>query len=77
MLLKTFGFTAKEFADRKGYEWIGKDIPVKDAQWMGSLLAQLSHQQLVDAFRAANFPADEVDAYVLVLESRIERLKSL
>ena len=41
------------------------------------MLKQLSHQQLVDAFRAGHFPADEIDAYVDIIESRINELSSL
>ena len=52
------------YAVRVPLDWIGKHIPIEDARWIGSMLGQLSHQQLEDAFRAGNFPADEVDAYV-------------
>jgi hypothetical protein len=58
-------------------EWIGKDVPRQDARWMGSLLRQLSHQQLVDAFRAGHFPPDQIDAYVELIQSRIQELSSL
>lgn len=67
----------KDYADRAGMEWIGKDIPRQDARWMGSLLRQLSHQQLVDAFRAGHFPPDQIDAYVELIQSRIQELSSL
>ena len=66
-----------QYPKRLGLEWIGKDIPVADARWIGSLLKQLSHQQLVDAFRAGHFPPQEVDAYVGVVESRIKELDTL
>jgi hypothetical protein len=77
VLAASFGFSAKSYAYRKGLEWIGKDIPREDAKWMGSMLAQLTHQQLQDAFRAGNFPSNEVDEYVQVVESRIAELKKL
>jgi hypothetical protein len=77
-LIETGGLPEiKDYAARTGMEWIGKDVPRADARWMGSLLGQLSHQQLVDAFRAGDFPADEIDAYVDVVQSRIRELQSL
>ena len=65
------------YASRVPLDWIGKNIPIEDARWIGNMLGQLSHQQLEDAFRAGNFPADEVDEYVRVLEGRIAELKGL
>jgi hypothetical protein len=44
---------------------------------MGSLLGQLTHAQLVDAFRAGNFPAEDIDSYVSIVESRIAELQKL
>jgi hypothetical protein len=78
MLIETGGIPeAKDYAMRKGLDWIGRDVPRADARWIGSLLGQLSHQQLVDAFRAGHFPPDEIDAYVSIVESRIHELQSL
>ncbi|HEY2015456.1 MAG TPA: hypothetical protein VGH38_18250 [Bryobacteraceae bacterium] len=77
-LIETFGIGgAKDYIDRAGMDWIGKDIPRQDARWVGSLLKQLSHQQLVDAFRAGHFPPEDIDAYVELVESRIQELSSL
>ena len=68
---------AKQYQMRRDLEWIGQDIPVADARWIGSLLKQLSHDQLVDAFRAGHFPADDIDRYVSVVEDRIKELAAL
>jgi hypothetical protein len=68
---------AKQYQMRRDLEWIGRGIPIADARWTGSLLKQLSHQQLVDAFRAGDFPADEIDRYVAVVEDRIKELAAL
>jgi hypothetical protein len=76
-LIESFGLGAKDYANRAGMEWIGRDVPIKDARWIASLLKQLSHQQLVDAFRAGHFPPDQIDAYVQLVESRIQELSSL
>ena len=67
----------KDYARRADMRWIGEDIPRQDARWIASLLKQLSHQQLVDAFRAGHFPPDEIEAYVDVVESRIHELSTL
>jgi len=57
--------------------WVGKHIPREDAKWVGSLLAQLSPQQISDAFRAAGYSPQEIDAYTQAVISRIEELKRL
>ena len=67
----------KHYGMRRDLEWIGKDIPIVDARWIASLLKQLSHQQLVDAFRAGRFSPQEVDAYVRIVENRISELTAL
>jgi hypothetical protein len=77
LLIETAGLETKDFAMRAGLDWIGKKVPRQDAKWIGSLLGQLSHQQLVDAFRAGHFPPDEIDAYVQIVESRIHELTAL
>ncbi len=77
LLLESGGAAFKTYSKRASYDWIGNNIPRKDARWMGDLLGQLSHQQLVDAFRAGNFPSSEVEAYVELVEGRIAELKKL
>jgi hypothetical protein len=77
VLVKSAGFLAADYAKRRGYDWIGQNIPREDARWIGSMLGQLSHEQLADAFRAGNFPPGSIDQYVSVLEGRIAQLKAL
>ena len=77
LLAETAGVGVKQYAMRSGLDWIGNNIPREDAHWIGVLLGQLSHRQLVDAFRAGNFPPSEIETYVKVVEHRIEELKSL
>jgi hypothetical protein len=67
----------KSYQMRRDLEWIGRNIPIKDARWIASLLKQLSHQQLVDAFRAGGFRGEEIDRYVSVVEERIQELAAL
>lgn len=67
----------KEYRMRRDLEWIGEKIPIADARWIGMMLKQLSHQQLVDAFRAGRFPPDEIEKYVGIVEARIDELATL
>lgn len=57
--------------------WIGNHIPRADAKWIGSLLSQLSADQIHDAFRAAGYPPDLIEGFSQVLMSRIQELNSL
>jgi hypothetical protein len=66
-----------EFFRRLGLRWIGHQIPREDAKWMGHLLAQLSSDQIRDAFKAAGYSAQEIDGFTAVLESRIAQLNQL
>jgi hypothetical protein len=77
MLVKTAGMGFPGYKHRAGMVWIGQNIPREHARWIGSLLAKLSHQQLVDAFRAGHFPEDQINEYVALVESRISELKEL
>lgn len=54
-----------------------KGITVQDAQWMGSLLSQLSDQQLRDAFRAANYRPDQINLLARTVRERTNELLSL
>ena len=67
----------RQYHMRRDLEWIGKKIPIADARWVGSLLKQLSHQQLVDAFRAGDFPQKDIETYVVIVQRRIDELAAL
>ena len=54
-----------------------KDITVDDAIWMGTWLAQLSDQQVKDAFRAANYSPAQVDMLARTVRVRTSELLSL
>jgi hypothetical protein len=54
-----------------------ENITIKDAKWIGSLLARLSDQQIKDAFRAANYAPEEVEAMSLALKNRINALNNV
>jgi hypothetical protein len=54
-----------------------KDITVDNAVWMGSWLAQLSEDQVRDAFRAANYTPAQVDLLTRTVRARTQELLSL
>lgn len=65
------------YFEQRGTKWMGRHIPRADAKWIGSLLAQLSSDQIRDAFRAAGYSPDMADGFTTVLVSRIEELNRL
>lgn len=67
-------FDPKEFISRLELRWIGRHIPRADVEWIGQLLAQLSPAQVEDAFRAAGYPPEEVQAFSSIVEERIAEL---
>ncbi|HEX8745894.1 MAG TPA: hypothetical protein VF717_01770 [Pyrinomonadaceae bacterium] len=54
-----------------------RGIPTEHARWIGSLLSQLSDEQLREAFRAANYNKTIMEGYVRALRDRIEQLTRL
>jgi hypothetical protein len=72
-----FLFTPREYAHKLRIRWIGRRIPRADAKWAGQLLAQLSPQQIRDAFRAAGYSTQETEGFAKVVESRISQLREL
>ncbi len=54
-----------------------KNITVEQAKWIGGLLSQLSDQQIRDAFRAANYSPEQIEALTRVVKERINELVSL
>jgi hypothetical protein len=54
-----------------------RGIPVAHARWIGSLLAQLTDEQLRDAFKAAHYNDATMEGYVEALRERINQLERL
>jgi hypothetical protein len=54
-----------------------RNITVEQAKWLGDLLGRLSDEQISDAFRAANYNAEEVQMLTDAFRSRINDLVSL
>lgn len=76
-VVELFEFEWGFYFHQVGLRWIGKRIPREDAKWISSLLGQLSHDQIRDAFRAAGYSDPEVNAYTEAVLSRIHELNSL
>jgi len=53
------------------------NITVGQAKWLGALLSRLTDTQISDAFRAANYSADEVQSLTRALRARIDQLVNL
>lgn len=70
-------FTPKEFFSRMDMRWIGQRIPRSDVKWIGGLLAQLSPEQIRDAFRAAGYSPQQVEGFATVVEQRIAAISNL
>ena len=49
-------------------------ITVADAQWLSNLFKRLSDEQIKDAFRSANYSAEEVDMLTGAMKERINAL---
>ena len=67
----------QDFKSRINMEWIGKQIPIADARWIGSILAKLSPEQIQAAFGAAGYSPKEVVGFSQVVEARIAELNNL
>jgi|SRR5665213_2388526 len=70
-------FETQEFASRINMEWIGKQIPVADARWIGQILGRLSPEQIEAAFGAAGFSPKEIAGFTGILQMRIADLNKL
>jgi hypothetical protein len=70
-------FDPHDFFMRMHMRWIGRHISHDDVHWIGQLLAQLSPEQIRDAFRAAGYKPDEVEGFSKVVEGRIAQLNKL
>jgi hypothetical protein len=76
-LISLFEFEWGFFFHQVRIGWIGKHIPRADAKWIGSRLAELSPDQIRDAFRAAGYSPQEIESCTHAVLSRIQELNSL
>jgi hypothetical protein len=70
-------FDPPHYFHQVNLRWIGNRVPRADARWLGSLLAQLSTDQILDAFRAGGYPPDQAAAFTKVVQARIAALNQL
>ena len=77
LLLRRGPVLLGETVRRSAIDWIGHDIPLADARWIGGLLGQLTHQQMEDAFQAGSFPEEQREEFVRIVEARIAQLQGL
>jgi hypothetical protein len=54
-----------------------KNVSIQDAEWMASLLSQLSDRQIQDAFRAANYSPAQINLLAQTVRARSNELLSL
>ncbi|HEY0174148.1 MAG TPA: hypothetical protein VGB98_24230 [Pyrinomonadaceae bacterium] len=77
------GFVEKVEGGRVRFEYNGKKgglfdaVTVEQAKWIGDILARLSEEQIKDAFRAANYKPDHVEALAQEVMGRINSLRRL
>lgn len=69
-LIKTAGPDYVDF-------WRFKQIPIEHVKWIGGYLAQLSDEQIKDAFRAGGFSTEEVEGYAANVRQKINELVDL
>ena len=65
-----FGYSGK---NQKLFE----NLTVADARWLSALIGRLSDDQLKDAFRAANYSADEVNQLAQAFRARANKLAAI
>jgi hypothetical protein len=76
-------FIKKVDGDRIDFSYSGKNqklfegLTTADARWVSTLLKRLSDDQIKDAFRAANYSAEEVDVLAGEFRERINALAKL
>jgi hypothetical protein len=76
-------FIKKVNGDKIDFHYSGKNqklfegLTVADAQWLSNLLKRLSDDQIKDAFRAANYSAEDVDLLAGAFRERINALAKL
>jgi len=66
-----------EFGSRVKMEWIGKQIPLEDVRWIGSILAKLTPEQIHAAFSAAGYSPEQIVGFSQVVQERIAELNKL
>ena len=75
--IKTVNGEVIDFSYSGKNQKLFEGITVADARWLSNLLKRLSDEQIKDAFRAANYSSEEVDALAGEFRERINALAKL
>ena len=75
--IKTVNGDVIDFSYSGKNQKLFENLTVADARWLSNLLKRLSDQQIKDAFRAANYSAQEVDLLAGEFRERINALAKL
>ncbi|HLM25012.1 MAG TPA: hypothetical protein VK274_08140, partial [Pyrinomonadaceae bacterium] len=75
--IKTVNGDVIDFSYSGKNQKLFENITVADARWLSNLLKRLSDDQIKDAFRAANYSAEEVDILAGEVRERINALAKL
>lgn len=71
------GFWPLTYLPRVKLDSLLRHVPRDDVHWMGTILARLSSDQIHNAFRAAGYQPNEIEAFSSVVEDRIRQLNAL
>lgn len=63
-----------KFDYRGGQEHLFNDITIQHGRWLADLLLQLSDKQIEDAFRAANYRAEDIKLLTTAFKARVDEL---
>lgn len=66
-----------DYIRRTHLDGLLKRVPRDDVRWIAHILAELSPNQIQDAFRAAGYAPDQIQAFSKVVEDRIAQLNNL
>jgi len=72
-----FLFAFPFYIQRTRLAGLAEDMPRHHVEWIGQLLAQLSTQQISDAFRAGGFESSELEGLTQEVQRRISELRGL
>ncbi|HEX5411259.1 MAG TPA: hypothetical protein VFZ27_05300 [Terriglobia bacterium] len=72
-----FFLNLPEFIVRLQMGQVCRYVPRADVRWVGHLLAQLSPEQIDDAFRAAGYSPADAESYAKAVLERISKLNDL
>lgn len=70
-------FAESNYRERTRMEQITRDIPRAHARWLGGRLSSLTHEQIRDGFRAADYGAADIESLARAISLRIAALKGL